>query len=53
MKFTYAVAALVAAASSVQAGQTNAHRLAHGLHPLPPRDIRAHPSRTDSKCMCF
>ncbi|RPD75091.1 hydrophobin-domain-containing protein [Lentinus tigrinus ALCF2SS1-7] len=51
MKFTYTVAALVAAAASVQAGETNAHRMARGLSPLPPRDIRAHPSRTDSKFM--
>ncbi|RPD61019.1 fungal hydrophobin [Lentinus tigrinus ALCF2SS1-6] len=48
MKFTYTVAALVAAAASVQAGETNAHRMARGLSPLPPRDIRAHPSRTDN-----
>ncbi|KAI0714441.1 fungal hydrophobin [Cerioporus squamosus] len=48
MKFTYAVAALVAAAASVQATETNAHRMARGLHPLPPRDIRGLPSRTDN-----
>ncbi|EJF64478.1 fungal hydrophobin [Dichomitus squalens LYAD-421 SS1] len=49
MKFTYAVAALVAAAASVQATETNAQRLARGLSPLPPRNYhRRHaPSRTE------
>ncbi|KAI0663730.1 fungal hydrophobin-domain-containing protein [Cubamyces menziesii] len=37
MKFSYAVATLVAAAASVQAHETNAQRLARGLSPLPPR----------------
>ncbi|KAI0350025.1 fungal hydrophobin [Trametes cingulata] len=45
MKFSYAVAALVAAAASgVQASETNAQRLARGLSPLPPRRMY-HPSR--------
>nr|AGC26952.1 hydrophobin [Polyporus umbellatus] len=44
MKFSYAVAALVAAAASVQATETNAQRMARGLTPLPPR--RLHSSRT-------
>ncbi|OSC99926.1 fungal hydrophobin [Trametes coccinea BRFM310] len=44
MKFSYAVAAVVAAAASVQASETNAHRLARGLSPLPPRRLYT-PSR--------
>ena len=48
MKFTYAVAALVAAAASVQASETNAHRMARGLNPLPPRNLH-HASRTNSE----
>ncbi|KAH9945468.1 fungal hydrophobin [Epithele typhae] len=45
MKFTYALAALVATAASVQASETNGQRMARGLNPLPPRNLR-HPSRT-------
>ncbi|KAI9001555.1 fungal hydrophobin [Trametes punicea] len=58
MKFAYAVAALVAAAASVEARETNANRLARGLSPLPPRRMytpshaseakRATPSGTPS-----
>ncbi|KAI0636205.1 fungal hydrophobin-domain-containing protein [Trametes polyzona] len=44
MKFAYAAAALVAAAASVQAGETNGQRLARGLAPLPPKRMY-HPSR--------
>ena len=47
MKFTYALAAVVAAAASVQASETNAQRLARGLNPLPPRKLH-HSSRTTS-----
>ncbi|KAI0749867.1 fungal hydrophobin-domain-containing protein [Daedaleopsis nitida] len=50
MKFTYAIAAVVAAAASVQATETietNAQRLAHGLNPLPPRSVHHRASRTD------
>ncbi|KAI0775002.1 fungal hydrophobin [Trametes elegans] len=46
MKFTYAVAALVATAASVQASETNAERLARGLSPAPPRRMY-HPSRAN------
>ena len=51
MKFAYAIAAVVAAAASVQATETNAQRLARGLSPLPPRNLhRRHtPSRTEGK----
>ncbi|EIW57768.1 fungal hydrophobin [Trametes versicolor FP-101664 SS1] len=44
MKFAYAVAALVATAASVQAGETNGQRLARGLSPMPPKRMY-HPSR--------
>ncbi|KAH9846232.1 fungal hydrophobin [Lenzites betulinus] len=45
MKFAYAAATLVAAAASVQAGETNGQRLARGLSPLPPKRMY-HPTRT-------
>ncbi|KAI0709907.1 fungal hydrophobin [Earliella scabrosa] len=49
MKFTYAIAALVAAAASVQATETNGQRMARGLNPLPPRNLHNHgASRTDN-----
>ncbi|KAI9066087.1 fungal hydrophobin [Trametes sanguinea] len=44
MKFSYAVAAVLAAAASVQAHETNAQRLARGLSPLAPRRLYT-PSR--------
>ncbi|KAI0833708.1 fungal hydrophobin-domain-containing protein [Trametes gibbosa] len=43
MKFTYALAALVATAASVHASETNGQRLARGLSPLPPKRMY-HPS---------
>ncbi|KAI0788019.1 fungal hydrophobin [Fomes fomentarius] len=48
MKFTYALAAVVAAAASVQATETNGQRLARGLNPLPPRNLHHHGSRTSN-----
>ncbi|CDO77000.1 hypothetical protein BN946_scf184298.g27 [Trametes cinnabarina] len=44
MKFSYAVAAVIAAAASAQAHETNGDRLARGLSPLRPRRLYA-PSR--------
>ncbi|PIL29857.1 hypothetical protein GSI_08064 [Ganoderma sinense ZZ0214-1] len=47
MKFSYAVAAVIAAAASVQAVETNGQRMARGLKPLPPRNLHHRASRTN------
>nr|VWP01250.1 Uncharacterized protein [Ganoderma boninense] len=46
MKFSYALAAVIAAAASVQAAETNGQRMARGLQPLPPRNLHRRASRT-------
>ncbi|KAI1797439.1 fungal hydrophobin [Ganoderma leucocontextum] len=49
MKFSYAVAAVIAAAASVQATETNGQRMARGLKPSPPRNTHRRASRTNNE----